>query len=346
MTETIVLFEPEPTGRGTTSAINNFAKCLELRGYRVLKTFLGSGFSREKGESEVTYISDLSEAGQMELERLGCTIFYNLVAGDYGTNFVEPSFLVINHVVFPILAPLDGLSVYVSQWLAESGVNPKNMMAWSMRALLNSDGRASWRSASATVFKKRDWLPHVVDPIEKTMGLRSSLGIPESAKVISSLSHPSQFDLNWVVEGTARLVRECEDVYFLGAHLNSKSHPRIISDFEYDQSQLPALLGAIDLAVFGRKMGESFGMGVAEALSAGVPVLAWQGGRDKNHILMLRDSDFLYRSSQDFLDKARFLLSNPPSSRRLEEKVQGFDCSSVFDKFELLVAERRRSLSS
>jgi hypothetical protein len=51
--------------------------------------------------------------------------------------------------------------------------------------------------------------------------------------------------------------------------------------------------------IHARERGESFGLSIAEFLFFNKPVLAWNGGHDKNHLEMLKGSGTLYSNEDD-----------------------------------------------
>jgi hypothetical protein len=61
-------------------------------------------------------------------------------------------------------------------------------------------------------------------------------------------------------------------------------------------------INTCDAMIHARQRGESFGLSVAEFLSLDKPVLAWEGGRDLNHLEMLKDSYTLY-NEDNFIGK-------------------------------------------
>jgi hypothetical protein len=317
---TFVLFESSYSGRGTSSAIRNLGAALTAHGHRVKLAFLSPPDALETS-LEVLVLQDLGFNGQIHLEASGCDVFYHLTDGASSTGFANPRFTVLNHAVFPILAPLQGHTAYVSDWLAGSMSKPKYQVFALYRALRSKLGRAAWRTNKWEPFGLRSGLPHLVQSASTAPGLREKLGIPFDAFVVTSLSHPSQFNLPSIRKSIVDQVRKDSNTFFLGPHLDFK-HPRVIDTFTYLQADLPLVLGAVDLTVFARKMGESFGMGVYESLAANKPVLAWQGGRDRNHVAVLEAAGLTYSSSRDFSLKMERIRRSPELYENLSQLVE------------------------
>lgn len=331
MCSRIVLYEESDTGRGTSTAIQTFGHCLSSRGFDVIYGSKGSDFNLDS-KGNLTLPSLDSEA-QKFLELIGCEVFYSLTPGDRQPGFLNPNFKVINHVVFPIVAPLKGINPYVSRSLKESLDTPFSALAAISRSLLSVSGRHLWKGGDFAGVQDRTYLHHVGNFQSPKGGLRERLGIPEGSFVMTSLSHDSQLDVPWVRHVVFEFIEQNAHVYFLGSHLKGYSHPRIISPFSYTREKLPEVLGAVDLTIHARKMGESFGMGLVESLSAGVPAIAWRGGRDKNHLRTLSGLPLVYTSRSTLMVLLREALEGRLRDLPLGKNLGPYSCESVVEDF-------------
>ncbi len=339
MRELVVLFEPKPTKRGTTSAILNFQACLAANGIDTKLAYFEAG-NEEIGDA--LKLGHDARDNQARLERIGCTIFYAIESHEFVQDFADAKFLTLIHKVFPSSHVLQDSTIYVSRWLRDS-----------MQGVLGKikgiflDFQVGAKPDYSIIFGQYPsdvpYLPHVIPKITKGNGLREELGIPKDAVVLSSLSDPSQFDLRWVKREVLRLLEKNENWYFLGSHLGKSPNPRVLSDFYYSRDDLPRLLGATNLTVFGRKMGESFGVGIAESLSAGIPAIAWAGGRDRNHLVTLRDLNMTYANRKQLRDLIILHVKSNPDLSLFERNLGEYRCQEVFERFIRLVESRRTS---
>ena len=56
------------------------------------------------------------------------------------------------------------------------------------------------------------------------------------------------------------------------------------------------------MMIHARKMGESFGIAIAESLYFNVPIAASNMGKDKNHTILLKNSGLIYSNEIELID--------------------------------------------
>jgi hypothetical protein len=78
-----------------------------------------------------------------------------------------------------------------------------------------------------------------------------------------------------------------------------------------------------------RQRGESFGLSVCEFLFHNKPVVAWEGGVDLNHRLILRETGLMYNETN--LEEK--LLSFKDNKYDYKSLVKEFEPKPVMEKF-------------
>ena len=177
-------------------------------------------------------------------------------------------------------------------------------------------------------------IPYVSLPIsgprKSRIDLRRRFGIPNNAVVFGRYGGRSSFDLKFVHQTIDLVLHQKTTLHFL--FMNTETfleHPRIhyLPTTTNVQNKVD-FIHACDAMLHGRARGESFGLSIAEFLYQGKPVLAWEGGMDKNHLHMLSDVGILYREGTDlarkilqfdprWLDKKRYQNATLPYSEEV-----------------------------
>jgi hypothetical protein len=217
------------------------------------------------------------------------------------------------HCVFQYYEPHGDRYAYISKWLSEH--------------MRKSSGKFT------------PFVPYIVNlppnlPNLK-MIMRAALGIPMNAFVIGRHGGYETFDIEWVNNILPVLCNKYKNLWFLMVNTRERvQHPRIV--------YMPPLIGgeaktafisACDAAIHGRTLGETFGLGIAENLFHNVPVLAWEGGYDQNHLNLVYD-ELLY-SEKTILDKMSDLIENPEKYWKHDYKkiIEPFSPEKVMMKF-------------
>jgi hypothetical protein len=220
----------------------------------------------------------------------------------YGHNdFPLPDVHTAVHAVFQAKDPHGDRYAYISEWLSEhmGGDIP--------------------------------FVPHIVELPEPNDNYRKKLNIGDDKIVIGRYGGYLSFDLSFVREQLKTFLEYNDNFVFLMVNTEPfYKHPNIrYIDTITDVQKKSNLINTCDAMLHARMRGESFGLSIAEFLSLNKPVLAWEGGLDLNHTVMLKDSGLLY-DEVNFLDKLKNIKDfNEDWSKRTVE----FKPSTVMKKF-------------
>ena len=83
--------------------------------------------------------------------------------------------------------------------------------------------------------------------------------------------------------------------------------------------------------IHGRNLGESFGLSICEFLFHNKPVVAWEGGFDKNHVEILGSRDLLYSESNV---KEKMLSVLGRLGEDYKSLVEPYNPNNVMKKFD------------
>lgn len=178
------------------------------------------------------------------------------------------------------------------------------------------------------------WVPHMIDLPSPTKNFRSHLGIQDDQIVVGRIGGYFTFDIAFVKSLVESLVREVDKFVFLFVGTQPFiNHPNVkfINEI-HDKQKKSNFIESCDVMLHARQRGESFGLAIAEFLSLNKPVLAWNNGHDKNHLIMLKESGTLYNNTLELKD----MLFEIPKLKNKEiwsERVNNFKPDKVMTQF-------------
>jgi len=214
-----------------------------------------------------------------------------------------------NHVVFQYCQPHGDRYAFISEWLS---VN------------------------NSFINKVYDipFVPYVVDLPPANKDLRKELGISKDKYVFGRHGGVFTFDKRFVWDTIAHIVNTRDDIVFLMANTDPiYRHPNIIYLPPFFGNQEKSnFIDACDAMIHGRNLGESFGGAICEFLFHNKPVLAWEGGFDRNHILLLEKHNLLYNES-NILNKM-IHLREYAKGKNFKQIVEPFSPENVMKKFD------------
>ena len=215
------------------------------------------------------------------------------------------------HEVFRFYRPHGDSYAYISDWLA--------------------------REMSGGVYPS---VPHIVELPLGCRALRGELGIPGDAFVVGRHGARDTFDIPFLPGAIEAALQSRANLWLLLLNTNRFSdHPRIVHlPAVADRRGIADFIDACDAGLNGRRVGETFGLGIAEFLSRDKPVFAWEGGRDRNHLELVADPACRYRTGADL---TRLLTQWTPASGDgvWRAQVAEFSPPWVMAKFERVFLE-------
>ena len=209
----------------------------------------------------------------IERERIDVAYFLKTAGKDWR---VSRSCRTAVHVVFRFFHPHGDSYAYVSKWLAE-----------------------------AMTGGRYPAVPHIVDPPKPRADLRAELGIPKDAFVVGRHGAIDQFNVPFAPRAIEAALERRKNLWMV--LLNTArftTHERVVHlPATADRQAIADLVASCDAGINARRVGETFGLAIAEFLSQDKPALVWAGGRDRNHLALVDDPRFVYRTRRDLAQK-------------------------------------------
>ncbi|ASP33401.1 hypothetical protein [Labrenzia sp. VG12] len=211
------------------------------------------------------------------------------------------------HSVFRHFEPHGDVYAYVSDWLAD----------WMTGGLAPA-------------------VPHIVDLPLPTGTLRAELGIPADAHVVGRYGGADQFNIPFAQTAVEEALGKRANLWFLFVNTHKFiDHDRVLFlPPIVDPLEKSRFIATCDAGLNAKKIGESFGLAIAEFLMFGKPVYSWAGGMDQNHVVMTPKSEWIYRTQRDLV---RLLSEYTPSlqdSDLARDSVAAYLPGPVMQKFD------------
>jgi len=181
------------------------------------------------------------------------------------------------------------------------------------------------------------YVPYIVHLPDVSGDLREQLGIPKTAFVFGRNGGIETFDIGFVREAVAEVVRDRPDAWFVFQCTEKFiDHERVIflpcsTDAEYKVK----FINTCDAMIHARAVGESFGMACGEFSSKNKPVITWWGSQERSHIDILGEMGLYYEDKQDVVD----ILMNITHKDVLEDQWNAYEEYSpqkVMEKFKTI----------
>lgn len=213
------------------------------------------------------------------------------------------------HSVFQWYDPHGDVYAYISEWLAQN-------VSETYSAPLHP------------------FVPYIVEMPDPIYDLREMIGIPKDKLVFGRHGGHNTFDLPFVKDMIKRIVSERDDIVFLFLGTDRfMDHSNVIHlDSTFDRKMISSFIHACDAMLHARELGESFGLAISEFLYHNKPVLAWNGGFDRNHVHMLSQFNSLYRDERECYDLIANFRDLPNQDYR--KAVQSFSPTAVMQQFQ------------
>ncbi len=338
----VLLHDNQLCERGTTTSMLDYARVLRAAGHEVEISYWGQ--SPANVNEIVSRIGEefrlLPHSARFKVppEASSFEAAYFIKAGD-DDGLVAPGVHTLVHAVFQQYEPHGSRYTYISEWLA-STMRDRVLGRSGERAGLPLLGAAAKDRGceNALDFESLDLIVDVAVP---QPGIRSELGIPDDAFVILRFGGMDTFDIAWAQETVVTLLEQNRDWYFVGLNTaRFTDHPRSrFVPMVMDQVEKASIIAASDVFLTARGHGEAFGVAIAEALQIGIPVLAWQGGIDKNHVHMLAGLGGLFSKPWDLRLKLRRIAKGkyPSSVSARRERGDRYRPNVIAPKLEALL---------
>jgi len=161
---------------------------------------------------------------------------------------------------------------------------------------------SEWHSKSFSN-NKIPFLPYIVQINKSKMNLKKKLNIKKNQIVFGCHGGESSFDLKFAQDTLLEVVKKRKDIVFLFLNIDKFcKHPRVIFlKGSSDEIYKKKFLNTCDAMIYGRSLGESFGLSCGEFAVQGKKIISYEYNRHKSHIYSLGKKNFEEYSSRKSL---------------------------------------------
>lgn len=153
---------------------------------------------------------------------------------------------------------------------------------------------------------KLKFVPYIVELSKTKKNLKKKLKIKNKQIVFGCHGGASSFDINFVKDVIGEIVQKKKKITFLFLNINKFiNHPRIIFlKGTHNELYKKQFLNTCDAMIYGRSLGESFGLACGEFAVLGKPILSYKYNRHRSHIFdSPKELIMEYHSKKNLLDK-------------------------------------------
>jgi hypothetical protein len=180
------------------------------------------------------------------------------------------------------------------------------------------------------------YVPHIVHSTNSVDNLRFELGIPKDAIVFGRHGGLDTFYLPDVDKVILNILQNYPNIYFIFMPkpniLHHINHPRLLElkstlDIDYKNK----FINTCDALLHAQILGETQGLSVLEFLANDKPVITWEGGRCKQHLLNLKNEGIMYKDMNELF---KILTNWREKDKNYKHLVEPFSPENVMKKFE------------
>lgn len=151
----------------------------------------------------------------------------------------------------------------------------------------------------------KPFVPYMVDLPNVEGNLREELGIPTDAIVFGRHGGLETFDIPFAQQAVSEILNQRSDIYFLFMFTNKfvEHKNAIFIDGNQSLEYKVKFINTCDAMLHARRVGETFGLAVAEFSICNKPILTYSGQqREFAHLQMLDNKAIRYESKPQLID--------------------------------------------
>jgi hypothetical protein len=148
---------------------------------------------------------------------------------------------------------------------------------------------------------KIPYVPYMINLPTHEKDMRTELNIPKDAMVFGRNGGYDTFDIQFVKKTIIETIDKRNDIYFIFQNTEKfiKHDRAIFLDGSSDMNKKVEFINTCDMMLHARQVGESFGLSCGEFSTRNKPVITYYDSPEKNHIDILGDNGFFYKTEDD-----------------------------------------------
>ena len=143
--------------------------------------------------------------------------------------------------------------------------------------------------------KKINFIPLIVENYPTIKNLKKILKIKKNQIVFGCHGGSSSFDLKFVKKAIIKVASENKNIIFLFLNIDKFANLKNIIFLKGTSNEIykRKFLNTCDAMIYGRSLGESFGLACAEFAVLGKKIISYKYNRHRNHIFCLNKKFFV-----------------------------------------------------
>jgi len=145
-------------------------------------------------------------------------------------------------------------------------------------------------------------VPHMINLPSNDENLRDILNIPKKAKVFGGYGGKDSFDIPFVHKAIYKIAKENPNIYFIFANFKpfcQELKNIIYLPTIYDLEEKVKFINTCNAMIWGRDVGETFGISIGEFSINNKPIIATKNVRDRGHVNLLGSKALWYNNEKD-----------------------------------------------
>ena len=195
---------------------------------------------------------------------------------------------------------------------------------------------------------KIPYLPYIVEIEQTKKDLRKVLNISRKELVLGCLGGESSFDLKFAQHALVDFVNEKKNITFLFLNINKFIKHRKIKFLKgtFDSTYKKKFLNTCDAMIYGRSLGETFGLSCGEFSLLKKPIISYRFNRHRAHIDHCSKSGYLeYSSKNGLLDILNNFQKNSKALSNKKNDYQDFKPKKVMKIFNDLLHRKKKVIN-
>lgn len=173
---------------------------------------------------------------------------------------------------------------------------------------------------------KIPFIPLITEVKKNALNLRKKLKINKNDLVLGCHGGDSSFDIKFAQFAISNIVKERKDIIFLFLNINKFcNHPRIIFlKGTTDENFKKKFINSCDAMIYGRSLGESFGLACAEFAINSRDIISYKFNRHQSHKFNIPKKNFLEYKSYNTLYKILLNYNRKKSKSSYQTKYRKY----------------------
>ncbi len=153
--------------------------------------------------------------------------------------------------------------------------------------------------------KKISYVPYIVQTFKSKQNLKKKFNIKNDDLVFGCHGGESSFDMNFAKDAIIKIANNRKDIIFLFLNINKFcNHSRIkFLKGTVDEKFKRKFINTCDYMIYGRSLGESFGLACAEFAIHNKPIISYKFNRHRSHEFSVNKKNFIEYKSYESLIK-------------------------------------------